>query len=407
MTLRLRLSLFISGVFGFLLGLLVLLAQQSSRLQAERHIRDLVQAAGNRIEVGVNEEHLPLRRLIHEEKGLSPQPLSLALYEKGKLVELVGHEPPADGSGWQVARSDFPGSHVLLGYPYHQTQLALHRQLLTLSTLATLAWLGLSGAAYWVVGQVLRPLHLLNLQAQRLSQQVERTTLKSPSSDVEFVDLVETLNDLLQQQERTTRQREQFYVAISHELRTPLQALSGHLELALMRQRSPGEYQTFLQECQRQTTRLTSLHEAILTLSQVDHGELKSESPYELAAFLAEFLPPRAKFRHTPTMSQAPRRLVELLVRNLVENAWRHGRDETPIQVELNPQRLRVVNTRRDDEVLDLHQLSQPFYRPESSRQKGGNGLGLALVRAIAERLGWRLELRCQGSQFEVILLFG
>ena len=402
MTLRLKLSLFISAVFALLLSLFVGGAQYSSLMQAQRHTHELLLAARRRIEIGLKDAHVPLTRLVHEEKGISPQPLSLALYREGQRVELVGHEPPQDGEGWQISQADLAGYHLVLGYPYYQTQQALSRQLFYLASLAALVWVALSGAAYWLVGQVLRPIQMLSHQARALGTQMAPPALESPSADNEVLELVDTLNELLQQRERSTRQREQFYVAISHELRTPLQALSGHLELALLRTRTPVEYQTFLEECQRQTSRLKSLHEAILTLSQVDHGPLEYETVYDLAEFLPEFLPPEAQARLSPSPTVASQRLVELLLRNLVENAARHG--QPPLVVELDPHRLTIINQRRDQETLDLTKLSEPFYRPESSRQRGGNGLGLALVRAIAQRLGWQLELFCNESTFEVHL---
>ena len=90
-------------------------------------------------------------------------------------------------------------------------------------------------------------------------------------------------------------------------------------------------------------------------------------------------------------------RLLRRLVRNLLENALRHG--ETPVEVEVGsgdaPDRVRLVVADRGPGIpeSERERIFEPFYRPEGqASSEGGVGLGLSLVRQIAKRHSGRIQ---------------
>lgn len=74
-----------------------------------------------------------------------------------------------------------------------------------------------------------------------------------------MTNLISTLNEMLDNVREAALSKERFHTSASHELRAPLQALSGHLGVALSRERSVTEYRSVLEEAAHQTTRLGKL----------------------------------------------------------------------------------------------------------------------------------------------------
>ncbi|MBN9418561.1 MAG: HAMP domain-containing histidine kinase [Candidatus Eremiobacteraeota bacterium] len=399
MTLRWRLTGLTSLLLAALLSLGLWGLQHWATAQSYRRGQEILQAAGNRIRLGVADK-LSLHELIQEEIKISKQPLSIALYDGNSLVELIGHEPPSDGDNWELLTLEAHNRRVVLGFPIYQAKDALRRQAHFLAWIGGLVWAALSLTTYWVVGQTLKPIETLARQLEQAADKPGPAQIAAPSQDGELTHLTATINKLLGQLHQRSARREQFHVAVSHELRTPLQALLGHLELALLRPRPVEEYQTALQECKNQTVRLTQLIEALLLLNRLDYAPMEADTIDLNECFPEGSLPPdtEIRFADQEVSVQASQPLLEVLLRNLLNNAHLHRQPGTPIQVEIGPQQLRIQNLRPSQQALDLEKLREPFYR--GGGQVPGNGLGLALASAVVERLGWQLHLEAPPGQF-------
>jgi signal transduction histidine kinase len=300
-------------------------------------------------------------------------------------------------------------------------QAALKLGLLLLSLFAVAA---VAGGVWLLVGRTLSPIHRLAVQASAASVENLQVRLKAPSRDAEVVDLVDTLNGLLSRLAETAAVKGRFYAAASHELRTPLQALSGHLEVALSRERSAEEYETFLQEAHRQTGRLTSLVKDLLLLHQLDSAPPRPQEPVDLAevcdGVLSHLVPLidarelRLKANLSPgvVILAAPTH-AEILIRNLVENAAKYAATGGEVTVSLtacDPEtRLEVFNECPPVPGWNPEKLFEPFYRPDTARntRTGGNGLGLAICRAIATANGWTVRLEQEARGVRAVAIFG
>ena len=239
-----------------------------------------------------------------------------------------------------------------------------------------------------------------------------------------MVDLVDTLNGLLSRLAETAAVKGRFYAAASHELRTPLQALSGHLEVALSRGRSAEEYERFLQEAYKQAGRLTSLVQDLLLLHQLDSAAPRAQEPVDLAEVcdgvlsqlaplmdarelrLAVHLAPDAVILAAPTHA-------EILIRNVMENAVEYAAEGGEVALCLSAcgegTRLEVFNQCPPASDWNPEKLFEPFFRPDTARnaRTGGNGLGLAICRAIATANGWTVTLQQEARGVRVAAQFG
>jgi signal transduction histidine kinase len=93
-----------------------------------------------------------------------------------------------------------------------------------------------------------------------------------------------------------------------------------------------------------------------------------------------------------------------MLFRNLIENAVKYARPGTEVRIRVRaaPPSLDVWNEAAGETIPDTTRLFEAFYRPDASRsaETGGNGLGLAICKAIADADGWTLRLDATAAGF-------
>jgi signal transduction histidine kinase len=192
----------------------------------------------------------------------------------------------------------------------------------------------------------------------------------------------------------------------SHELRSPL----SRLRMAIERLKGNPSDDTAQREAARNIAELDRLVEEILLASRLQATELIKE-PVDLAGLLAEEC--AAYGAEATVVGDAPMvkgdpRLLKRLFRNLLQNAAVHGASDAPeVTIRATKNDIRVAVCDRGSGVSegDREKIFEPFYQGRSST--GGAGLGLTLVRQIAERHGG--SVRCLprdggGACFEVLL---
>ena len=274
--------------------------------------------------------------------------------------------------------------NIVIGVPWQKTELGLRNEEVILIGVSLLLTALGAFAAWSLVGRTLSPIAKLSSQARTASIDDLTVRLKPPSDDVEIVGLVETLNGLLERTAETTASKERFYSAASHELRTPLQALSGHLELALTRQRTAEEYRAGIEEASGQACRLTDLIEDLLSLYRLDHTDsvpkrVVRDVASVCRALISEHRPLAEErgLRISCTLPEAvpvcsPRTQVDMLARNLLENALKYADPGSEVSMSLqvvdNQARLEIFNEFQPGPEWDAERLFEPFARLDSSR---------------------------------------
>jgi signal transduction histidine kinase len=194
----------------------------------------------------------------------------------------------------------------------------------------------------------------------------------------------------------------------SHELRSPLARLRVALEL--LRGEEPVKA-----GAARDIAELDALIGELLEASRFEALGADRTQPVDLLALAAEEAARAgAEVQGRPALLRGDARLLRRLVRNLLDNARRHGGGgavEVEVEVEPGPiggARLRVLDRGPGVPAADRERIFEPFYRPAGQAESGeGYGLGLALVRQIARAHGgdavWR-EREGGGSVFEITL---
>jgi two-component system heavy metal sensor histidine kinase CusS len=209
-------------------------------------------------------------------------------------------------------------------------------------------------------------------------------------------------DDMLDRLEDSFTRLSQFSADLAHELRTPLANIRGEAEVALTRLRSPNEYAAVLESSVTECERLSAVIDNLLFLARAEAAEsrvncvqFEGRAAIERIAAYNEAI---AEERHLQIICAgkgevyADPVLFGRAVSNLVDNAVRFtpdgGRIEISLRTTLEHAEIAVEDTGCGIAAEHISRVLDRFYRVDASRSSEGTGLGLALVKSIADLHG-------------------
>jgi len=259
-------------------------------------------------------------------------------------------------------------------------------------------------AGYLLAGISLRQVESMRRRAAAISAETPGERLPVPRTRDEVERLGSTLNEMLERLEGGLQRERDFVADAGHELRTPLALLRTELELALRHGQSANELRQALRASVEEVDRLAQLADDLLLIARYERGRLplrvESLEADELLASVVTRFQWRADETSRPLASEAPSGLrvrgdrlrLEQALGNLVDNALRYGAGRVTLGAA-------GIDGRVELQVEDegggfapgfLERAFERFSR--SGHEGGGAGLGLAIVRVIAEAHGGSAE---------------
>ncbi len=239
------------------------------------------------------------------------------------------------------------------------------------------------------------------------------TAPSAARSDVERVNA--QLQAALTEVERANQAKSQFIAQMSHELRTPLNAILGFSEMLRLQMLGPigvAKYQEYAEAIHESGAHLLSLINDVLDVARIESGKWEPQIeeidvktavtscmrmmqvPAERAQIAVTFTAPQG-----PLAARADRRGLQQMVLNLLSNAIKFTPRGGQVMVALSSEPGLTLITVADTGVGiapdKLQRLGRPFEQVDNplARRHRGTGLGLALTRMIAERLGGSLGI--------------
>ena len=265
-----------------------------------------------------------------------------------------------------------------------------------------------SGAAYLVAGRYTKPIQQLSARMREMELATLSQPIEVEGGGREIQELVRSFNQMTRQLSEAFAMQRRFSASAAHELRTPLAVLRTKIDVFKKRQRSQVEYDELLGTVETYVGRLSSIVADLLELT--DTGELPDVRQVSLGSVLERVvadLGPLAReggvllsCDATPLEVRGNTDLLYRAIYNLVENAIRYNFEGGRVVVTVSDTGMGI-----EPDAREL--VFEPFFRVNKSRSRefGGAGIGLSLVKTILARHGAGIEVgenQPHGSVFTV-----
>lgn len=270
---------------------------------------------------------------------------------------------------------------------------------------------------WWLSGRILAPLRTLTATAQQVSE--SDLSQRIPVRGVgELANLAQTFNDMMGRLEAAFQTQRHLLNDVGHELRTPITIIRGNLEL-MGGEDDPQEIEETRELLLDELDRMGRLVNELILLAKSERPDFLRCESFELSTWITELLTKVQALGNrawqldevcAETFWGDRQRLTEALI-NLAENAVRHTQPDDIIALGCRQQGERMLLWVRDTgegiHPVDQGRIFERFGRVAKHTRSLGSGLGLTIVRAIAEAHGGQVELVSEvgeGSQFTLNL---
>jgi signal transduction histidine kinase len=266
--------------------------------------------------------------------------------------------------------------------------------------------LALAVAIWVVVSRTLAPIEGIRAQAEGITGSELHRRVPEPPRNDEVGRLARTLNAMLGRLERSVERQRAFAADAAHELRSPIASARTQLETARTLPADEVNWSSVSAGVLEEILRMQALTEELLLLARIDAGEMHlRREPVDVDDMIDVMTAPeRADGARRlvdisglePVQAHVDRVLVERVLRNLLDNAYRHAQTRV------------AVGVRRDDRIVRLTVEDDGAGIPESAREAvferfqrldeardrdhGGTGLGLAIAADIVRAHGGTVQ---------------
>jgi len=231
----------------------------------------------------------------------------------------------------------------------------------------------------------------------------------------------EKLRDDIDREREQDKRRRDFFSAISHELKTPITILKGELDGMILNVGKFRDRDKYLQEAYETTESIEKLVREILTISKFNTITLNPDD-ISLTELVAECCRTYEVMAHDKNINinwyydkdiiiRADKKQIQTVISNIISNAVKHSPESNIVNINILKGNKNIVlsveNTGVQIDKDELPRIWEPFYRTDKSRSRdtGGSGLGLYIVKTILDNHGfeYRFENTDTGMKFTIV----
>lgn len=253
----------------------------------------------------------------------------------------------------------------------------------------------------FVLRRNMRPLYDLLHWLDRYLPGHKPEAVPNDTNIPEFRQLNNAAQKAVERSEHLFEQQKNFIGNASHELQTPLAVIGNRIEWIIDNTNPTEEQLEQLMGINHSLANIVKLNKTLLLLTKIDNGQFPEVSDVDIAALVrdeveiyGEIFEERNIECHIngaeSLIVPINRTLAVTLVGNLVRNAYIHSPESSNIDITINYDKLEISND--GDTPLDAEHLFDRFYR--ATKREGSTGLGLALVKAIADYYSLGVDYR-------------
>ena len=284
-----------------------------------------------------------------------------------------------------------------------------------------------SCVAYFLIGHYTKPVQLLSAHMKEISPNTLSDSIEIEGGGEEIQELVKSFNQMTEQLDKAFAMQRRFSASAAHELRTPIAVLRTKLDVFKKKKREQHEYDELVDMMETYIDRLSSIITDLLEFAETSElGEAEDVSLDSVVKTVVDDLElvaqnnmvnvqvniqPKAQSEAQTFTVKGNTNLLYRALYNLVENAIRYNNEEGSVNITLETRGQEGVIIIADTGVgiapEQRELVFEPFYRVNKSRSRefGGAGIGLSLVKTILKRHGASItvsENNPQGSVFTI-----
>ena len=284
-----------------------------------------------------------------------------------------------------------------------------------------------SCVAYFLIGHYTKPVQQLSAHMKEISPNTLSDSIEIEGGGEEIQELVKSFNQMTEQLDEAFAMQRRFSASAAHELRTPIAVLRTKLDVFKKKKREQHEYDELVTTMETYIDRLSSIITDLLEFAETSElGETEDVSLDSVVKTVVDDLEsvaqnnmvnvqidiqPKAQSEAQTFIVKGNTNLLYRALYNLVENAIRYNNEEGSVNITLETKDHEGVVIIADTGVgiAPEHRelVFEPFYRVNKSRSRefGGAGIGLSLVKTILKRHGASItvsENTPQGSVFTI-----
>jgi heavy metal sensor kinase len=345
----------------------------------------------------------------------------------GDFLEGAARKVPVPGGSLLIAAVPATGSdgtlyRVEVGTSGGPAENTLAQVLFMLAVGLPIAVAVAVAGGFILVRQALEPVERMAVKAEEITQHSLSERLPVVRSGDELEQLSISLNRMISRLEDALRGSKQFVADASHELRTPLTVMRGELESLAQDGRLARETREALGSVLEEVERLAEIVESLFALSRLDAGEADTWQRFDLAelanttaeqmSLLATDKGIRVHCESAPGVTvRGDRARLKQVIVNLLDNAIKYTPDGGQVTLRVSREGAHAVLDVSDTGIgipaEALPHVFKRFFRVDGSRsrEQGGAGLGLSIVKSICAAHGAEVEVLStpgRGSTFRV-----
>ncbi|MEI8186222.1 MAG: ATP-binding protein [Chlorobiaceae bacterium] len=267
-----------------------------------------------------------------------------------------------------------------------------------------------------IAGKSIHPIEKVIATAERITQQNLHQRIALPYHRDELYRLSATINDLMDRLQEAFQREKQFTADAAHELKTPLATVKGALEVLIRKPREKEFYETRIRFCLIELNRMARLIDQLLMLARYESSTIRPNIEEVMLLPHIEKVVNRMKpsamekgisikMDHTAAVSIATDpAILELILVNILSNAIKYSPNGSFITISTERIANKIVCSisEKGGGIQDekINAVFERFYRLDMSRNSstGGFGLGLSIVKKLADLLSITISLKSENN---------
>ena len=351
-------------------------------------------------EININITDSSGKQISSSNKALEglPNPLS----NIGKIIAMEAHDRHFIIENSRITENGQLAGYLQVSYNLHSEYRFIK---LLFAFMAFADYLGVAFAiltGFLLSKRVLKPIDAVTNTARRISSSDLNRRVEVGLADDELSRLAVTFNEMIERLQVSFEKQNRFVSDASHELRTPIAVIKGHADLINQWAKDdPQVLEESVAAIRKEANGMTRLIEQLLFLARGDSGKLAPQKQdFSASSLLCEtaeesrLIAPNHRFEETAPENlqiHADRKLLKQALRALIDNAVKYTPPKGIIRLGASEDS-KEVTIQVTDTGIGIPESEQPkifdrFYRVDKdrSREKGGSGLGLSIVKWIVD----------------------